>query len=305
MMPSLHQRLAGAPILRVTIAVLVALDLLTLLFQPTPPAPAMGSLAAWLWQPAARAAVVVLGAGAAARFARAPGRLWSGTVALLSIGVCATLLADAAGTPPRNLYFSGLCLFGWLCGLAVKRDDESLAASGAIGLLGAAYCSAGLSKLAYSGPLWLSGVPVQAVVVSQDGLVNDGALGAIRVFVAESPGLSGVLATLAVALELAGPALLTFSWPRAVVATGLIAMHCAILALGGIAYISPMVLLLAVMATPPPLSAALAIPRWLQSRRSAGLVLLVLVLLATLAVWRQAAAARNPVPEYARGGEGR
>ena len=65
--------------------------------------------------------------------------------------------------------------------------DESLARIGSIALLGAAYLNAGISKLAFGGIDWLSGLPIQAVVVGQDGLVADSILSSYRTWVAETP----------------------------------------------------------------------------------------------------------------------
>ena len=105
---------------------------------------------------AVRAVVVGVGIAAAVMFGRRPGRLCSGMLALGTLILLSTAHAGLFGSPWRHLFYSGLCLSGWLLGLVVSRSrgapqDESYARVGSIALLGAAYFNAGLSKLVYGG----------------------------------------------------------------------------------------------------------------------------------------------------------
>ena len=134
-------RWSEPPSLRRLLAVLVGLDFLSLFwFIGTAAEHARGAspLAVILAQPWARGVLVGLGVLAALRFAGASGRWRAASVALLLLGALTTLHADLAGGPARNLYFSGACLLGWLCGLAWRRGDEGFARAGAIALLGCA-----------------------------------------------------------------------------------------------------------------------------------------------------------------------
>ncbi len=300
MIDSHPQRWAAPPSLRRLLAALVGLDLLSLFwFIGTAAQHARGAspLAVALAHPWTRGVLVGCGVLAALRFAGAADRWRAGSVALLLLGALTTLHADLAGGPARNLYFSGVCLLGWLCGLAWRRGDEGFARTGTIALLGAAYFSAGLSKLAYSGLPWLSGVQIQAIILSQDGLAPGDVVAPLRAWVALSPAVVRGLAVLTVGFELAGPLMLFGARLRQAVAFGLIAMHVCILLLGGIPYLGSMVLLAAValQADPPtpPDPAPTPIAVW----RFAGLVL-VLALLAGLAVNHQVAAVVSAPPDY-------
>src|SRR2546429_612054 len=82
-------------------------------------------------------------AGALA-FARGAGRLVAGLVPFIALMLLSSVHARLFGSPWRHLYYSGLCLFGWLMGLMVSRvggrpSDESYARIGSLALLGAAY----------------------------------------------------------------------------------------------------------------------------------------------------------------------
>lgn len=239
-----------------------------------------------LSRPLPRLLLIGLGAGAALRFARRPGRLWAGLILLVVLGLLNTVQAQLYGSPWRHLYYGGLCLGGWLLGLGYARrrgapGDEWYARAGALALLSAAYFNAGLSKLVYAGPQWLLGLPIQAVVVAQDGLAGGGLLGAYRVVVVETPALAAVLASLTVLLELAGPLMLVGPRLRAVVALGLVGMHANIFLMTHIPYWEAVVFLLAFgfSADPPPAAAPVPVPSG-SGRRAA----LAAALLAAVAV---------------------
>src|SRR5262249_49937698 len=171
------------------------------------------------------------------------------------------------GSPFRHLYYSGLCLSGWLTGLMVSRaggspSDESYARIGSVALLGAAYLNAGISKVAFGGFEWAGGAPIQAVIVAQDGLVPDGLVSAYRSWVVMSPAVVGLFSLSTMIFELAGPLMILGGRTRAIVALGLLSMHLNIYVLTHILYWESMVLLvllgiLPYEETPQPQAAAL------------------------------------------------
>lgn len=193
--------------------------------------------------------VAAIGSAAALAFARRPGRVLAGLMALIALGILSTAHAQLFGSPWRHLYFSGLCLAGWLLGLCHARrhgpaDDEAFAQLGALALLSAAYLNGGISKLAFGGQEWLSGVAIQALVLGQDGLVPGGIAAGMRTAVVQLPWLSAVLALAATGLELAAPLMLHGGLLRPVLALGLVGMHATIYATTGILYPEAIALLL-------------------------------------------------------------
>jgi hypothetical protein len=220
-----------------------------------------------------------------------------------------TVHAQLFGSPWRHLYYSGLCLFGWLIGLIVSRlggspSDESYARIGSLALLGAAYLNAGISKLAFGGFEWASGTPIQAVVVAQDGLVRDGLLSAYRSWVVMSPGVVGLFSFATLTFELAGPLMMLGGRARVIVALGLLGMHLNIYVLTDILYWQSMVLLVLLGILPheePPEPRAAALPI-LASRRGFIGSVVTLTLAALFAIGHQhqrynAWAVRRPAPD--------
>jgi hypothetical protein len=159
----------GRVIWRVALAVVVVLDLLSFAaFLPAARAAAAGrgvgfdGYAAFVSQPFVSVALVAVGIVAAVAFALRAGRLWAGAVALGVLALLSSAHAQLFGSPWRHLFYSGLCLAGWLSGLSGSRlrgtpIDESYACTGAIALLGAAYCNAGIGKLVYGSRDWSRG----------------------------------------------------------------------------------------------------------------------------------------------------
>lgn len=198
---------------------------------------------------AVRAVVVLIGVAGAIAFGRRPGRLWQGALSLGALTLLSTVHAQLFGSPWRHLYYSGLCLSGWLLGLVVSRRrgaaaDESYARIGSIALLGAAYLNAGVSKIVYGGVDWLSGTPIQAVIIGQDGLVADGVLSTYRSWVVMAPAVASLFSVATLGFELAGPLMLVGRRTLLCVALGLFAMHANIYVLTGILYWQSMVFLL-------------------------------------------------------------
>lgn len=241
-------------------------------------------------------ALMLVGGIAAWAFARRAGRLVPGFVALAVLIVLSTTHAQLYGSPWRHLFFSGICLLGWLLGLVVARrqgrpEDESYAQVGSIALLGAAYLNSGISKLVLGGFDWATGFPIQVVVVGQDGLAADGVLSAYRSWIAMSPHLAAFFSIATVGFELSGPLMLVGRKTRAVVAAGLLAMHTNIYLLTDILYWESMVMLalFGFVADGPEVGiVAAAAPAGRSRTWRFAAAALVLAGCAAFAVWHQA-----------------
>ncbi len=288
------------PTLRVTLATLVAIDLVSFYFFISEALEAarahdiaIDPVTAMFASSGARAGVVAIGVAGVLAFARRPGRLWHGLVALGALVVLSTVHAQLFGGAWRHLYYSGACLAGWLLGLVASRragiaDDESYARTGAIALLSAAYCNAAISKFVYGGVEWLSGAPIQAIIVSQDGLVGSGVIADYRRWTVAVPAVASFFSVATMVFELGAPLMLLGGWVRIAFALGLFAMHANIYVLTPILYWESMVLLLvfglsrdagAVEAAP---SGASAAPSRLFPIGAA-----LLAVWAALAIWHQ------------------
>jgi hypothetical protein len=220
---------------------------------------------------AVKGVVVLIGVASAVAFGRRPGRLREGLVALGALALLSTAHAQLFGSPWRHLFYSGLCLSGWLLGLLVSRGrgtptDESYARMGSIALLAAAYLNAGISKMVYGGSEWLSGLPIRAVIVAQDGLVADSIISPYRSWVVATPAVASLFSVATVGFELAAPLMIVGRRTRACVALGLFAMHANIFVLMPILYWESMVLLLVFGLSPDGPRSAL--PRAAAARRS-------------------------------------
>jgi hypothetical protein len=264
-----RRRFDATAMLRVALAAVIVVDLFSFFLfvrDARPIGVANGTLNAFndlMSRTPVCGAVVVLGIAAAIAFARRPGRLWEGVVALAALALLSTVHAQLFGSPWRHLYYSGLCLSGWLLGLAVARRqgapaDESYARMGSLALLSAAYLNAGISKIVFSGSDWLSGLPIQEVVVGQDGLVADSPISAYRFWVVNDPTVAAAFSVVTVGFELAAPLMLAGRRTRAVVALGLFGMHANIYVLTDILYWEAIafLLLFGLSPDPPPAPAA-------------------------------------------------
>ena len=246
------------PLLRIVIAAVAALDLLSLalFIRMARAGAAPGGFAGLLSQTPIAAAVAALGIAAAISFARGRGRIASGATALVALALLSSVHAQLFGSPWRHLYYSGLCLAGWIAGLGVARyrgapANESYARTGAVALLGAAYLNAGISKVVFGAADWATSVPMQAVIIGQDGLVPGGVLATYRALIVETPLLATAFSLLTIVLELAGPLMLVGWRTRSLVAGGLFAMHVNILLLTGEILYWEAMLFLAVFAVVP------------------------------------------------------
>ncbi len=242
--------------LRTVLAGVVAVDLVSFFFflgdaRATALANgfAVSAFADVFSQTAVRGLVVLAGVVGAVAFGHRPGRLGAGALALVSLMLLSTAHTQLFGSPWRHLFYSGMCLTGWLTGLAVSRRrgapaDESYARIGSLALLGAAYLNAGLSKIVFGGIDWASGAPIQAVIIGQDGLVADGILSIYRSWVVDTPEVARLFSVATLAFELAAPLMIAGRRTRLLVAVGLFSMHANIYVLTGILYWESMVFLL-------------------------------------------------------------
>ncbi len=244
-----------APILRLALAAIAVADLFSLLpflHQARTAALAHGRELAWLGdllsQPIIGAVVACIGAAGALAFGARPGRLWAGLVALAALALLSSAHAQVFGSPWRHLYYSGLCLSGWLLGLAVSRragapEDESYARTGAMALLGAAYLNAAISKIVHGGWEWASSTPIQAIILGQEGLVPGGIIDTYRSWTVTTPLVATVFAVATVAVESSGPLMLVGRRTRRTVALGLLLLHANIYVLTPVLYWQSMLLL--------------------------------------------------------------
>jgi len=180
-------------------------------------------------------------------------------VALVALALLSTAHAQVFGSPWRHLYYSGLCLAGWLLGLALSRrggtpEDESYARTGAMALLGAAYLSAAISKIIYGGWEWADGTPIQAIILGQEGLVAGGIVDAYRFWTVTTPHAAVAFSVATVAIEAAGPLMLAGRRMRRIVAFALLILHANIYLLTPVLYWQSMLLLVlfGLSSDPPP-----------------------------------------------------
>src|SRR5690348_15233061 len=152
-------------LLRIVIAAVAAVDLVSLAYfvREARAGAAPGGFAGLLSEPAIAVAIAVAGTVAAIAFACGPGRIACGATALVALAVLSSVHAQLFGSPWRHLYYSGLCLAGWIAGQVAARrrgapTDESYARTGALALLGAAYLNAGISKVVFGAADWATNV---------------------------------------------------------------------------------------------------------------------------------------------------
>ena len=294
--------------LRAILAAVVVIDLLTFPFFIADARAAalardgaLAGLSATIAHPAVSWMIAAIGIAAAIMFGRRSGRLQSGMVTLAALATLSTVHAQLFGSPWRHLYFSGVCLLGWLLGLIVSArrgtpTDESYARVGSIALLAASYFNAGISKVIYGGNEWLWGVPLQSAMIAQNGLLADGVFSALAVWMVTTPAMTVLISVLTVAFELSGPLLLAGGWLRSCAALGLIAMHVNIYLLTThILYWESIVLLLAFgLSSDRSMREDATAEVTNRSRPAYVAATVVLALCAFIAVGRQARNVRRP-----------
>ncbi|HYD50920.1 MAG TPA: hypothetical protein VEB21_21365 [Terriglobales bacterium] len=254
---------------------------------------AVGLLAAVLAEPLFRAGLALAGAVAAIAFALR-GSIWPAIVAIVALALLSAEQAQLFGSPWRHLFFSGVCLTGWIAGAWVGRGSSAYARTGAVALLAAAYCSSGISKVAIGGSEWFSGLPIQAVILGQVGLIDDTILAAYRSWVVTTPGAASFFAVATLLFEVGAPLMVMARKLRRPIALGLMAMHLNILLLTDILYWESMVLLAVFGLAPVEPDESEEVGGLLLHRRF-HLAVAILTVLAGLAVWNQA----RRVPERA------
>ena len=199
--------------------------------------------------------MILIGLAAVFAFGRRAGRFWEGLLALGAL-VFSIRRTDAVRLPVAASVLQRCMHDGLAHRLAARRRrgaaDEAWARIGCTALLGATYFNSGISKLVYGGSTWLSGLPVQAAIVGQSGMVTrDSPTPTDHGWWRPRSGEPPLHAT--VAFELSGPLMLVGRRLRLCVALGLVAMHANIYFLTmHILYWQSMVLLLAVALSPDP-----------------------------------------------------
>lgn len=167
--------------LRIILALVFAIDLggvAWMVFKTAPSAVSHPSAPGWLLglsgHGLALGALVLVGWGALVRFAAAPGRSWTGLVALIAAGVLVEAHAALLVGPMRFLFVSGAAMLGWLVGGAYARgrgydahEGERLAEIGASATLAATYVGAVLSKFWAGGLTWMPADALRMIVLSQ------------------------------------------------------------------------------------------------------------------------------------------
>ncbi len=251
------------------------------------------------------AVLLALGIAAIVQFARKPGQLAWGALALAAMA----LLVEADGAlnegPKRHFFAPGLALLGWLVGLAFARGltarsdrpqaelrpwQEAFAEMGAVAALAGNYCDAVTSKMLHVGPGWANDTTLRAVVLTHHPLGDASLAGQYAHFVAGSAATSQVLS--AATLFVQGGACLMLLGPRWRLLAGLavFGFHCNVELLAGIGYGPARTLMLLfclpwplwlqrwpraaqLLAPPPPV---IAVPRGALLRTSAITLALVL-----------------------------
>ncbi|MCB9785130.1 MAG: hypothetical protein H6744_00425 [Deltaproteobacteria bacterium] len=195
--------------------------------------------------------VCLAGVVALVHHARAPGRMAGAVVALAATALLFRLDTYVRGEPNESLAHASAVLWGWLGGTAIARlgrwpaaARERLAATGAAALLGATYVAAGAIKLVNSGLAWAQPIRIQMLAVQYLDHPHPSWLTPLRQLAVDAPALAGTIAVATLALELGGGLYFVGPRVRAVLGTGLLAMHLGIWALTGILFPSVMALLL-------------------------------------------------------------
>jgi len=167
-------------------------------------------------------------------------------VALASSAVLVEALAAATDGPWRARFFVGAALLGavlaesWARWAGAPAGLRARAAeTGALAMLAATWCGAGLSKLAGAGLSWADTTTLRAIAV---GHAHVDAPGLAQVVV-DTPALARALAIGTVTIQLAAPALLLGARARLLVGLGLVTFHLGVAAVTRIGYWQPVVLL--------------------------------------------------------------
>ncbi len=222
------------------------------------------------------AVLLVAGTAAMVQFARKPGQLAAGALALAAMA----LLVEADGAlnegPKRHFFAPGLALLGWLAGLAFARLlarhsgrtraelvawQEIHAEMGAVAALAGNYVDAVASKLWHVGPGWANDTTLRAVILAHHPLGDGSLAGQYAHAVAGSAVASQVLSIATLFVQ--GGACLMLLGPRWRLAAGLavFAFHCNVDLLAGIGY-GPARTLLLLFCLPWPQVLPRVLHRW-------------------------------------------
>jgi hypothetical protein len=175
-------------------------------------------------------------------FARGYKPLLSGALALTLMSVLAQLHAMQSGGPMRHEFAVGVALFGWLCGLALGKDD-ALPEIGAAAALMATYVDAALSKLLHGN--WAESATLRAMLVAHRRVDDVSLLGSYARFVVEHAPAAELLSWATLIVQLGAAIYLVGPRARMLWGTLLLVFHLHVALLTGIYYWDAMYLLVA------------------------------------------------------------
>jgi len=147
----------------------------------------------------------------------------------------------------RSDMLAGATLLAWIVGSFQSGTDEErdqLGIDMAAGVVAAAYLWAGVMKVWALGPLWAMHSGLDLLIVER-GVGASGPLASLRMTVGTTPVLGGILGSIALLIELAGPLFMIRRY-RLRFAAAAICMHVGIGVLMGYYYISFWVILLGI-----------------------------------------------------------
>lgn len=149
------------------------------------------------------------------RFAKGRSTLAAGGLAVACTALVAQWGTELFGSPSRNLYIPSATFFGWLCGVAYRRDlasrsgadpaardhEEVYGEAGALGVFAALYVGSATSKLLAAGGAWVHPDTLRFLILSQKGLVQGGVVEAYRAAIIEHPQVAQALSALTLLIE--------------------------------------------------------------------------------------------------------
>lgn len=203
-------------------------------------------------------AVVLAGLAGLVAFATDRRQVLSGTLALCSMAIIVKWAEEVNGSPPRNSFFPGGVLFGWVMGLVYARAlaekagkgpashafQEEMAEAGAMAVFAALYVGSGFSKLEAEGLHWANSSGLRFLVLSQEGLGGFAWVEAYRNLLIEHPFLSQLTAIGTLVIETGGFFLLVSRSMRVVWGALIFLLHLNITILVTMPYLEPMAIAL-------------------------------------------------------------
>ncbi len=195
--------------------------------------------------------LLAVGLGALWRFARQPGQVRAGVVALLTMALLVEADAALNEGPKRHFFAPGLALLGWIVGLAFARLSawragqheavdvqwlEAHAEMGAVAALAGNYVDAVGSKLLHVGAHWANDTTLRSIVLAHHTLGDPSLAGRYAAFVAGNAPVAQALSIATLLVQ--GGACLMLLGPRWRLIAGLaiFLFHSNVELLTGIGY---------------------------------------------------------------------